>query len=30
MAALEQASVAQDIAPFAKLLSSLVEGKART
>jgi Fic family protein len=28
MAALEQASVAQDIAPFAKLLSSLVEGKA--
>lgn len=28
MAALEQASVAQNIAPFAKLLSSLVEGKA--
>lgn len=28
LAALEQASVAQDIAPFAKLLSSLVEGNA--
>lgn len=28
MVALEQASVAQDIAPFAKLLSSLIKGKA--